>query len=112
MAQDKEWNARFDIQWENAHTSATKESLKEVTETYLARAKSILKSQLPKMLSSASTGVVEQSKARHEQLQKASSQSHRVPGATGKPTQQSIAPSAKRFAKPDDYSRFLDTLTQ
>lgn len=110
LAQDREWNARFDIQWDNAHDLGTRESLIEVTNSWLARAKSILKNQLPKMISSASNDRIRQSQSRHQQLQRASSASHRVPGASGVPTKQSIVRSANGFKRPDDYAKELDQL--
>jgi len=108
---DKEWAERFNIQWADAHSELSRESAKRVTDLYMARVRGILKTQLPKMLTSASNGAVEQNKARRQQLERASAPSHRVPGATGVPAKQSIAQPPGKFRTPDDYAKHLDRLT-
>lgn len=108
---DKEWAERFNIQWADAHSELSRESAKRVTDLYMARVRGVLKTQLPKMLTSASNGAVEQNKARRQQLERASAPSHRVPGATGVPAKQSITQPPGKFKTPADYAAHLDRLT-
>lgn len=106
---DPEWKERFDIEYDDALREGTKDSLQRVVNRYLARGRSILKTQLPKMLSSASSDTVQQNGQRREQLRRASSASHRIPGANGKPAPQSITVPPGKFNRPEDYERYLDS---
>lgn len=107
---DREFATRFQIEYDQALSERSKDSAQRIVDRYIARARSILKAQLPKMLSSASSGAIADNRDRRNQLQRASSASHRVPGATGAPPKQSITPSPGAFKTPDDYAAFLDRL--
>ena len=110
IAADEDFKARFNIEYEEAASKQTAESAKAAVNSYIARAKTFLNRELPRMLSSASNGAVQQNKQRHQQLTKASSSSHRVPGATGAPAKQSIAKPIETFRSPQEWAAEIDRL--
>ena len=110
IAGDKDWRTRFDMQYETAQEERSKESAQRVINFYSARVRGILKNQLPKMISSASNGAISENRERRQQLERASSSSHRVPGATGAPARQSIVQQPGKFKSPADYAAELDRM--
>lgn len=110
MKADKEWAARFETQYRQALRERSQSSVQRIVDVYLARAKSILKRELPRMLSSASHAVVENSRQRHESLQRATGSSHRAPGGSGGQVKQSIAQRSKTFDTPEAYREHISAL--
>lgn len=99
---DTEWSGRFNIEYKRALASGNKQSAEQICAIYLARAKGIMKRELPKMLTSASSVAVAENKQKHAQLQKATGPSHRVPGQTGAVKQSLMKPDSK-MKSPEDY---------
>ena len=106
---DTEFAQRFEIQYDQARTERSRQSAQRIADSYLARAKGILKRELPKMITSASNDVVDQSRQRHKSLAAASGPQHQRPGATGN-TKQSIARKPQAFKTQQEYEKHISEL--
>jgi|SRR5689334_3918359 len=89
VSENAEWKSLYDLDMESARRSGSERDLDKAVKRYAARAKSIITSEVKRLLPQATNTVVEQNRQRHQQLANSASQKNL---AGGSPVRRSIAP--------------------